>query len=765
MDGNVEHPELPSEQAYFDRALDARERARQRAQDHHSYDAVSNPKQGAAFNVHKNSYAGSFGPVEEAVAYGRFDTDEGDCFYIGRRAIFGETGEPLVVSWKAPVASAWYEATSDDPMGVALRRQFDTEKNRILDIFDQVFGSDEVTAMPVRRDALLRALEESREGRLRDIVETIERAQDQVMRSPLERLLVIQGGPGTGKTIIGLQRISMLLFRERDRLPADQVLFIGPSMPFIRYVEGVLPGLGDDDVVHTAVHRLPEFEVRAPTPEDSEAGRVKGDLRMQVLLRRALADRQRPPEEETSLRIGGRTVRLAGSEVADTLREVQAMGQPYAQGRLRFRDRLADQVLRKLEAVGDSVDLAHRIKPDVGFQNLVDRTWPQLSGQQALRELLASERRLQSLGSDLFETGELSAIFRPQQQRLADEPWTTSDLALIDEFDALINGMERIRTHDLIVIDEAQDLTPMELRMIARRSRRGYYTILGDLAQGIGSWAHSSWDELFQYLAVPDVEQEIVELKHGYRVPAEVMEVAAPVARASQVEVLIPEPVRSAHAEPTWVRSSEDDLNRSVVLQAQNHLRHGRSVGILVPDARVQQIGNALSYERVAWSDGRDSLSSGVVVLPVAEARGLEFDAVVLVEPAGIVDDAVLGLHLLYVGLTRATQALSVVYSRDLPEPLKPWESQPKVPAPEPVDGDKESRATTAKLDEHGAEDETTPNSVQGEDAGIKPSHAAALSDKIVQLTASELEEQIRQVLPAWQWEALIDELHRRLRS
>lgn len=658
----MSHPELGTEQRYFDLAAEHRERRRNKALDPNAGNAGIHPAAAAAIREANLARASDMGAPDSAVAFWRFTEDNGDTYYVGYFPILDEDLEPLVISWKADKASLFKRSTREERLGVRSKRVYTTEKNTILDIVDEDL-TDDGASFIVNRDAILRSLSQSRHGLMRDIVTTIDQAQDEVMRSPSDGVLIVQGGPGTGKTVIGLQRLSVIAYREQYE--RDQLLFVGPNTGFLRYVSSVLPTLGDEGVRQLTVSSLSPYNPRRLHPEPNDVARLKGDSRMVDVLKRALDDRRSKPDAPVSLMIDNLSVTLSPDSLEAEYNRALEAQRPHNIGREFLREGLLRLIRNRLSTQNVS-DTRIRSAPE--FNNLIDRMWPTLSPQEFIRDLLGSERRLRAHSQGIFEGEELLRIARPPQARLSDEPWSVADMALIDEAEVLLNGSSDVPTYDHIVVDEAQDLSPMQLRAIARR-RRGGMTILGDLAQATGPWPHRSWDQIGVILE-PEGSFDYVELEVGYRVPREVMEVANRVAESLDLPVTLPKPIRDSGHPPSFIPAESDrSALRAAITEVRNHLAAGRSVGLIADHSILEEIATALRYEDLEFARSEDSTQRSVTLSGATASKGLEFDAVVVVEPGDIADGPS-GLAGLFVAMTRTTGPLSIVFSKPLPDEL-----------------------------------------------------------------------------------------------
>jgi len=672
MENLPQHPELAAEQEYFDAAADHRERRRAKALNPDAGLAGINPAAAKALRAANKGRAAAMGGPDTPVAFGRLAYESGDTFYVGYFPILDDRYNPLVIGWQAPQAAPFRQATREDRMGAEFRRHFTTEANTILAIADErLVGEPDLDAHTYSRDAILRALAQHRDGRLTDIVKTIERAQDEAMRAPSDGVLVVQGGPGTGKTVIGLQRISVIAYREE--LEPQDLLFVGPNSGFLQYVGQVLPSLGDDGLSQLAITNLAPIRPRTVHPEPADVARVKGDPRMVELLSRALRDRRSSPDTDTHLEVEGRSINLTPSDIWEEMKGIEEAGRPHNIARVGLRDRLIRLVVDR--ANDDAISRgrlpigATEVRGNNDFNNLLDRIWPTFSPQEFLRDLLASERRLKEHRWGLFEEDEILRIARPPMARISDEPWSAADLALLDEIEVLLNGLTDIRRYQHVVVDEAQDFSPLQLRAIQRRRAKGI-TILGDLAQATGAWAHQSWDEVTRELGSPE-DASVVELTVGYRVPSEVMAIANRIGESLRLPVRLPEPVRQVGELPRFIVSQDEPVVRTVVGAVREYLSNGWSVGLIVPEASVIEVAAALRYEGLQYGDGRETTTKPITLVTPTSSKGLEFDAVVMLEPADITGSGDGGLNELFVALTRTTRALSIVYAKPLPRELE----------------------------------------------------------------------------------------------
>ncbi len=696
----------------------------------------------------------------------------GESFHIGRLAVSGPDHEPLVVDWRAPVAEPFYRATGLDPQGLARRRHLAVRGRTVLGLEDEYFvdpsrapGAPLLPVSPTAPaagdssgerllsegmvlggpGALLSALGQARTGHMGDIIGTIQREQDEIIRSPLSGVLVVQGGPGTGKTAVALHRAAYLLYTHRFPLERQGVLVVGPNPLFLRYIEQVLPSLGETGVsLSTVAGLVPEIRVRGT--DDPAVARLKGDVRMVKVLGRAVRTRQRPLRHDVEVPFGAGVLRLR----AQTTEEIIALARRRP-GTHNVRRRFVEaHVLRaladdyrsrltrgteKLDDGGPSAeeqaDLARRLRRTPQVAEALDRMWPRLSPHELLHDLLGARPLLTAAGQDILSPEAIQRLYRPRSRALDEVPWTVADAALIDEARTLLgprrggartnrgrpgraeegNAQEvgfwpqglaaspvptsgpftgpddDVRSFGHIVVDEVQDLSPMQLRMLARRSLSGSMTVVGDIAQATGPWAPESWDDVTRHLS-PQRSTRLVELTVSYRTPVEVIAVAARVLAVAAPAITPPRPVRQSGFSPRIIETSRAGLAGAVAQATREEVAAvapGR-VAVLGPAVMLPEMARALSDAGLFPTDPRDpsgeGLAAGLVLLPADETNGLEFDSVIVVEPAlvaAVGEDAAgegppvattRGLRTLYVALTRPTRRLAVVHADPLPVAL-----------------------------------------------------------------------------------------------
>jgi len=648
----VSHPELRAEQAYVDRAYEALDRMREVVS--RAVDAGDGEVAQAALEAWRAQRLQTFSDAERGLLFGRLDFEQVETpLYVGRRWVHDEDQKPMVVNWQAPAARPFYTATPVDPQRVTLRRRFRTEGRSLLDIADESLDGSTLDGAAVG-DFLLEELGRTREAHMRDIVATIQGDQYRLITREPDAPLVIQGGPGTGKTAVGLHRASWLLYTFRERLERGGVLVIGPNRTFMEYVSHVLPALGENAVVQRAVDELGagiEPTLRDPPP----VALVKADTRLAEVVARAAELRLQGEPEEIVLRLDRAVVWVRQREVAEILASVRTEHGTTVAARDRFRMNL---VRRFYAAYGETLGGAalrdaeeiERVLRAKGYLNrIVDRAWPNISPEKLVRALLSQPTFLEEAADGLLDADEQKLL------RRRGTAWSDGDVPLLDEAHAVIGTPPRRYGH--VIVDEAQDLTPMQLRAVSRRGRDGALTILGDVAQATGAIAYRSWNDVLPSLPRGD-EGTVEELRHAYRVPREIMDFALPLLPVIAPGAAAPISYRTGALPPHVRRVASEHLLAEAYREAARLATEASGlIAVIVPDELLEP---ALA---------RAGLYDGIPLLTPRQAKGLEFDHVVVVEPA-LVAEHEQGLRELYVALTRPTKTLVVVHARPLPEEL-----------------------------------------------------------------------------------------------
>lgn len=673
----VDSAELAHEQAYFDRAWDFREQSRHSASE---ATGAGNRYDEMALRRQNRDYVERLADHDTEVAHGAITLDDGDVFYVGRNTIFDDSRNCLVINWRTPMGERFERATAVETMGLTKKRSFRTDGNEIKTFEDVLFAElaervAELSELELQGvdDSLLADLDTGRTGAMRDIVRTIQASQSGLIRHDADALLLIQGGPGTGKSAVALHRASWLLFNEQGLRP-ERMLIVGPSDTFTDYIKEVLPGLGDAHIPQTSLRRLGP-QNSSKREEAPDTARLKGELRMAGLLERALHLRVRFPGVEDHLVVGtaSSAKSIPRQRIEEQLESLRT-ATTYNSGRTAMRLWLTDQ----FKLAGSNFGRT----PDVDAQAVdaaLDRVWPPLTPQQFLRDLLGSQTRLQEAAGDAFTAGDIGRLYRQAGGSLASEKWSDSDVALLDDAEFRIKGTSG--RYDHIVIDEAQDLSPMQLRSLRRRSNNGRYTVVGDIAQSTGPWARDTWDDVIGGLEkrAPVVR---TQLDYGYRVPQQIYDVAAKLLPAIAPGLDPLRIVRQAPEEPVFILDDGDhDLADEAIEAIQDHAVKGRFIGVIVTPEHKGRLASELTSRGINFSDAdQGRLGSSVNLISATEAKGLEFDAVVVVEPAAIAEMGDRGMRLLYIALTRATKFLTVVHARAF-EPLGLSGAEPSAPA------------------------------------------------------------------------------------
>lgn len=676
-----------------------------------------------------------FGRIDRAGAGEAGAGGTAERFHIGRLAVSDDNQEPLVVDWRAPVAEPFYRATGAHPMGLVLRRHFLTDGQKVLDLEDELFdpeGDPTGRALGLAGpQVLIATLERSRTGRMRDIVATVQREQDEIIRAPLPGILVVQGGPGTGKTAVALHRAAYLLYTHRFPLETQGVLVLGPNPTYLRYIEHVLPSLDETGVELSTVNGL-YSQTRATTTEAEAAARLKGDARMAKVIAHAVADRQRPLRHTAEIPYGRRVLRITPNLSAQLVGAVKKRPGTHNARRRTLEAvlwrHLAEQLSAENETNGtlfagtgpgsggrigagsgatgsgrgaggsggeepSPEELGRELRREPHMAEALERMWPLLTPEQLLHDLFGARPLIGLATANLLGPAEQELLHRHRGGPSDPVEWSDADIPLLDEAHALLGPVrkpsperpEGVRTYGHVVVDEAQDLSPMQLRMVARRSLSGSMTVVGDVAQATGPWSPNAWSQVVEHLPARR-GWKLVELTVNYRTPAEIMRLAATVLESVAPGMRAPESVRSAGEEPRVVTVGRPEgfghpghLVDSAVTTVREWLAGGGVAGtddagtaaVIAPPSILDHL--AAGFERAGiefGTAGKDALDQQLSLLGVDDAKGLEFDSVAVVEPSRVVAESPQGLRALYVAFSRPTKRLAIVHSEPLPAAL-----------------------------------------------------------------------------------------------
>ena len=702
---------LAEEQEHLTRVHDRVEELRQRA-DARLAAAVAD-RSGSTFQArferdvtahhHANRSARyTFGDVE-SLAFGRLDLDDGDQLHVGRVSVVDEDGDVMLVDWRAPAAAAFYQATAAQPHGVARRRTLTTRGRTLVDLDDEVIDHEAAEALGLEivsgQGALLAALARSRSATMRDIVATIQADQDRIVRSPATGTLVVAGGPGTGKTVVALHRVAYLLYQDRERFEGRGVLVVGPSRAFAEYTSRVLPALGEDRAVQRPLEALAPPGARIAGWDRSAVGAMKGDLAMVEVCRKLLRAALPPLPPTTRVGFEGSTAQVSGHELArvrDRLLDRVAadqIGVSYHE-----RSPAADEAL--VAALWRAWSRVHREAgqhpPEgwtgTGFEQTLEEApevtmlrrcfWPELTAEGVLAQLANGTIDLAEIGDGLLDPATTAALTAAWARA---DGWTIDDVALLDEVDALLGQLpepdpdlperdpglrvtgdpgERpttavdvessaYRDFAHVVVDEAQDLTPMQWRTVARRGPYASWTVVGDLAQRSRVAEPSTWEEIGRLIGRRRITIERLDV--NYRTPTEIVDLARSVlAAAGHDPASAPTSVRSGGAQPQRVRT-RDVVTTTIDLLTRTVASLDGTIAVIAPFELVTDVHQAVE-EAARVHDLAE-----VRVLDPRTAKGLEFDEVIVVAPDRIVAEDEVGTHQLYVAVTRATRRLRFV--------------------------------------------------------------------------------------------------------
>ena len=595
----------------------------------------------------------------------------GEHFHVGRRHVHDQDGTPVVIDWRAPVSRPFYRASQQDPMGLVRRRRFGFSGGELTAFEDEDFG------LPGARSAgpapasriLIEEIERPRSGPMRDIVATIQPEQDDIVRAEVERTLCVQGAPGTGKTAVGLHRVAYLLYAHATRLTRGGVLVVGPNAAFLAYIKNVLPALGELDVTQLSVADL-LATVKVRGADSDEAARIKGDARMAGVLRRALWENVTEPAEAIMLVRGSRRWRVPAFELAELVAELRERGVRYGTGRQMLAHRIAHVILTRMEATGETCDdrTHEAVRRTSVVRAAVDQAWPKADPVRLVFRLLSDAAVLERAAAGLLDPAESRAVlWRSPPRGPGSARWSAADAVLIDEATDLI---ERTPSLAHIVVDEAQDLSPMQCRAVGRRCATGSATVLGDIAQGTTAWATTSWPQMLAHLGKPEADLRVLDT--GYRVPRQILDFASRLLPQIAPDLTPASSVRQDPGSLLVRKLQPDELSGALTHACADALARPGSAAVVAADSQIQSLADTLARAGIAHATLDGAATGGQITLvPVTLAKGLEFDHVIVVEPGEIATAESRGLQRLYVALSRAVSRLTVLHTGPLPEALR----------------------------------------------------------------------------------------------
>jgi DNA helicase IV len=685
--------------------------------------------------------------VENGLCFGRLDLDGGESFHIGRIGLFDEDNEyePLLMDWRAPAARPFYLATAAARDGVLRRRHIRTRWRSVVDLEDEVLdldAADQGSDLGLAGEAtLLAALDARRTGQMSDIVATIQAEQDRIIRAGMNGVLVVQGGPGTGKTAVALHRAAYLLYTFREQLTKRGVLVVGPNPTFLHYIGQVLPSLGETGVLLSTVGELYPG-ISATGVDTATAAEIKGRASMVDVLAAAVRDRQQTPKDYIEVTFDREPLRIDRRTCTQARTRARRSRKPHNDARRIFLHEMfnaltlqvADRLGRDLLDQRDLDDINAELRADTGVRKVLDGLWPELTPQELLADLLSAPQRLAAATRKHLDTDERDALLREPAAE-----WTPADVVLLDELAELLGeddaqkreeqarqereelayaqgvlhimeqdeeiiDPERLRVSDVldaellaerhrtrsdltaaeraaddrtwtfghVIVDEAQELSPMAWRVLMRRCPSRSMTLVGDIAQTGALGGARSWHEvLHPYVAD---RWKLAELTVNYRTPAEIMTLAARILSEMDTDLAAPASVRSSGHSPFAREIPNGELATKLpeVVAAELRAVDVGTLAVLLPSRRFDELGSqvAAAVPGAVVGTRPEGLESPAVLLTVDQAKGLEFDSVLVVEPAEILAESARGLNDLYVALTRTTQRLGIVHAGELPEVL-----------------------------------------------------------------------------------------------
>lgn len=716
------HPELASERSYIDRAYQRLEELkanlRENLREAYELERGGTPQARAERDMIVRSTLDrldrlDFGAL--ALCFGRIDRSgdyEGatERFYIGRIAVAGADMDPLVVDWRAPVAEPFYRATAREPMGITLRRHYESHGGVLVGIEDEPLDvnspTDTSEVQLAGAGALFFAMEKARTGQMGDIVATIQAEQDDIIRAPLAGVLVVQGGPGTGKTAVALHRAAYLLYTYRNRLEAQGVLVIAPSTKFARYIERVLPSLGETGVEISTVAALVETDAIIVPSTDEEA-KLKADRRMVDFLAKAVRDRQRALRRDIGFYLGSiqlwitkemsRKAVILAKRRPGTHNERQRIVEAFLARQLAkryidetHRSRSTSLVSQSSQGtiedlLGepsgdifiDAIDpdetdedilkeIERSIRAEADFHRIIGRIWPKLTPEQLLVDLYSHQALCVLAGQGILENDEVSLMLSTHQKGVLSR----ADLALIDEASIYLGPANKKRANDEvkrfghIVVDEAQEMSYMEARMLSRRSISSSMTLVGDLAQTTSPYGLRSWEKIVEPLTSVISQWSYRQLSVNYRTPSEIAELAYKLCDPGELGLEPSISIRASGFDPIIAEATNFIIADAVsAVEAEILVVESGLIGVIMPES--EQLGEL--REKLS---NLNTQSLRIEITNISDAKGLEFDSVIVLRPSELVSDLYSQRSALFTAVTRATKRLTLMYQVDELEKL-----------------------------------------------------------------------------------------------
>ena len=622
-------------------------------------------------------------PKSATVAFGKIEDKDSEEIYIGRQFISDSEKNILVVEWQRPAAAPYYKATQTNPLDIILKREIFSDKNMIFSFNDTLFGKNGQVAPKVagsaprlivdanNKKSILAKFDSKKTGEIAEIIQTIDPSQYGLIELPLNHGLIIQGGPGTGKSVVALHRISWLLYNFVSELKSSDILVLGPNKNYINYIENLLPTLGNQNIEYLEISNLGPA-VKHSLIEDNYVTKIKGDKKMSYLVRNALLCKIKNLDSDLIInkfydiddqRELNTDLIIPVNLVNDKINKILSTNN-YSNSLESFRSWFEVELIKRFKAK-TSQELNYPIQKKV-FNEFIKKHLPNFKSTLVLSSLLSSRDYLLEAASfstktsDSFSPIELNSLYRKSSKKNKKD-FSQSDVPLLDALETLLNGPRKKYRH--LVVDEAQDLSPMQLLSIWRRVNEQSFTIVGDLAQSTGSWSRDSWDDVKEILA-QNTNIKIENLEFGYRIPKEILDYVEPLFDALDLNIPFPKSVKSGFEIPisnlvdfnkNWLADFEKDLSKFINLD--------QLTAVISTDKILDIIELGFKKSKIKFSRGSiSSPRSKITLMNPDQVKGLEFDAIFVVDPKSIINSSKFGSKLLFVSLTRSTRHLIVIH-------------------------------------------------------------------------------------------------------